>query len=103
MLTEAYIEALLVDEELADLVWEAWDAGVITDHLAAMPRQLFSQLVYREVVTARRAIAVVLDDCQIIVGRGERNFRIVLSGPPPAISIPPQNTTAIYSALECPL
>jgi len=27
MLTEAYIEALLVDEELADLVWEAWDAG----------------------------------------------------------------------------
>ncbi len=24
MLTEAYIEALLVDEELADLVWEAW-------------------------------------------------------------------------------
>ena len=27
MLTELYIEALLVDEELADLVWEAWDAG----------------------------------------------------------------------------
>jgi len=24
MLTEAYIDALLVDEELADLVWEAW-------------------------------------------------------------------------------
>ncbi len=29
MLTEIYIEALLVDEELADQVWEAWDAGVI--------------------------------------------------------------------------
>ena len=28
------IEALLVDEELADLVWEAWDAGIITDELA---------------------------------------------------------------------
>jgi hypothetical protein len=27
MLTEANIEALLVDEELADLVWEAWEAG----------------------------------------------------------------------------
>ena len=26
MLTEIYIEALLVDEELADQVWEAWDA-----------------------------------------------------------------------------
>jgi len=29
MLTEIYIEALLVDEELADQVWEAWDAGEI--------------------------------------------------------------------------
>jgi len=27
MLTEIYIEALLIDEELADQVWEAWDAG----------------------------------------------------------------------------
>lgn len=27
MLTEMYIEALLVDEELADQVWEAWDKG----------------------------------------------------------------------------
>ena len=33
MLTEAYIEALLVDEELADQVWEAWDAGVIDNEL----------------------------------------------------------------------
>ena len=36
MLIEIYIEALLVDEELADQVWEAWDAGVITDGLAAV-------------------------------------------------------------------
>ena len=35
MLTEIYIEALLVDEELADQVWEMWNAGVITDDLAA--------------------------------------------------------------------
>ena len=31
MLTEIYIEALLVDEELADQVWEAWDKGEIDD------------------------------------------------------------------------
>ncbi len=31
MITEIYIEALLVDEELADQVWEAWDAGEIDD------------------------------------------------------------------------
>ena len=31
MLTAIYIEALLVDEELADQVWEAWDAGLIND------------------------------------------------------------------------
>ena len=35
MLTELYIEALLVDEELADLVSEAWDVGIIPDELAA--------------------------------------------------------------------
>ena len=31
MLCEAYIEALLVDEELADQVWEAWDKGEIDE------------------------------------------------------------------------
>ncbi len=31
MLTEIYIEALLVDKEQADQVWEAWDAGEIDD------------------------------------------------------------------------
>ena len=34
MLTEIYIEALLVDEELADLVWEDWDKGEIDDELS---------------------------------------------------------------------
>ncbi len=29
MLAESYIEALLVDEELADQVWEAWEKGEI--------------------------------------------------------------------------
>ncbi len=31
MLTEIYIEALLVDEGLADQVWDAWDAREIDD------------------------------------------------------------------------
>jgi len=34
MLADIYIEALLVDEELADQVWEAWYAGRISDALA---------------------------------------------------------------------
>ena len=33
MLTETYIEALLVDEDLADQVLEAWDSGVIGKQL----------------------------------------------------------------------
>ena len=35
MLTEIYIEALLVDEELPDEVWKLWDQGLISDELAA--------------------------------------------------------------------
>ena len=35
MLTRLYVEALLVDSDLADQVWELWNAGVITDELAA--------------------------------------------------------------------
>ena len=34
MLIELYIEALLVDEDLADAVWELWDSGVIDNELA---------------------------------------------------------------------
>ena len=35
MLTRLYVEALLNDPDLADQVWELWNAGVITDDLAA--------------------------------------------------------------------
>ena len=35
MLTEIYTEALLVNEDLADQVWELWHAGIIPDDLAA--------------------------------------------------------------------
>lgn len=34
MLTEAYIEALLVNEEIADRVWGLWQSGTIDDQLA---------------------------------------------------------------------
>ncbi len=34
MLPEIYIDALLVDEELADQVWEARDKGEIDDQVA---------------------------------------------------------------------
>ena len=36
MLTEIYIEAPLVDEELPDQVWEAWYAGEIDDLTACI-------------------------------------------------------------------
>ena len=36
MLTELYIEAMLVDEDLADQVWGKWNAGLIDDELAAV-------------------------------------------------------------------
>ena len=35
MLTEIYIEALLVDDELADQVWEVWDKGEISEFISA--------------------------------------------------------------------
>ena len=35
MLTATYIEALLINKDLADQVWEAWDKGEIGD-LAAL-------------------------------------------------------------------
>ena len=34
MFARLYIEALLVNEELANMVWELWNTGVITNNLA---------------------------------------------------------------------
>ncbi len=42
MLAEIYIEALLIDEELADQVWEAWDAGQIDDANACIAWMLIA-------------------------------------------------------------
>ncbi len=52
MLTEIYIEALLVDEEMADQVWEAWDAGEIDDQIACIAWAL---MVDRPVYTQERS------------------------------------------------
>ncbi len=42
MLTEIYIEALLVDEELADQVWEAWHEGETDDETASIAWSLIA-------------------------------------------------------------
>ena len=42
MLTEAYIDALLVDQELADQVWELWEQREIDDQVA-----MFASLTLR--------------------------------------------------------
>jgi len=42
MLTEIYIEALLVDEKLADQVWEAWDAAELDDETACIAWSLIA-------------------------------------------------------------
>lgn len=36
MLTRAYIEALLVDPEAADRIWESWSSGDVPDEVAAL-------------------------------------------------------------------
>ncbi len=44
MLTEIYIEALLVDAGLADQVWEAWDEGKADDETACIAWMLIAML-----------------------------------------------------------
>ncbi len=42
MLTEIYISALLVDENLADQVWEAWHSGEADEETARIARMLIA-------------------------------------------------------------
>ena len=44
MLTAIYIDALLVDTELADQVWEAWDKGEIDDQVVWLAWWLITNL-----------------------------------------------------------
>lgn len=45
MFTDIYIEALLVDEEAADQVWEAWDARTLNDGAACIAWMLIAGLI----------------------------------------------------------
>jgi len=47
MLAEIYIQALMVDEELADQVWGAWIAEKLTDGAARIAWLLIADLVSR--------------------------------------------------------
>ena len=47
MLTELYIESLLVNEELADQVWETWDKGKIDDAIACIAWMLIAGVCSR--------------------------------------------------------
>ncbi len=44
MLTEIYIEALLVDKELADQVWEVWNTGEADNQTAYIACLLIAML-----------------------------------------------------------
>ncbi len=46
MLTEIYIEALLVDEELAGQVWDAWNAGEADDETVCIAWLLIAGFVF---------------------------------------------------------
>ena len=54
MLTEIYIEALLVNEDLADQVWEAWDKGEIDDCAAYFAWLLISVSSLEKSIEIRR-------------------------------------------------
>jgi hypothetical protein len=43
MLCQAYVEALLVDEQLADQVWELWHDGATDDETAYIAWMLIAQ------------------------------------------------------------
>ncbi len=42
MLSEIYVEALLVNEDLADQVWEAWDSKLASDECAFLAWMLIA-------------------------------------------------------------
>ena len=45
MLTDSYIEALLVDEGLADQVWAAWYKGLADDETVCIAWTLIAMLL----------------------------------------------------------
>jgi hypothetical protein len=47
MLADLYIEALLINEKVADQVWQAWNAENLTDGAACIAWLLVAGLVSR--------------------------------------------------------
>ena len=58
MLTEIYIEALLVDEETADQVWDLWNVGVIPNDLAAWAWLRIATRVQANCFATRKSIFI---------------------------------------------
>ena len=58
MLTEIYIEALLVNEELADEVWKAWAKGKIDDQIVWLAWILISFQNSDQPMEARRQLSL---------------------------------------------
>ena len=52
MLTENYIEALPVNEELADQVWEVWNTGEISDSSVCLAWWLIARFMSIEAIGA---------------------------------------------------
>ena len=50
MLTEIYIEALLVDAELADQVWQLWRDGQADDQTACIAWMLIAGVIAAEII-----------------------------------------------------
>jgi hypothetical protein len=53
MLADLYIEALLVDPDLADQVWELWNANEITDEVAQCAWWLIALVIVRSSTQSR--------------------------------------------------
>ncbi len=60
MLTEIYIEALLVDEDLADQVWEAWDADETDDQMACLAWMLIAGAIAAEIILLWSGVPVLV-------------------------------------------
>ena len=58
MLTEIYIEALLVDEDLADRIWEAWYAGLIDDQAALIAWRVIAKSIHLSSISERRPMTI---------------------------------------------
>ncbi len=60
MLTLLCMEALLVDEKLADQVWEVWDSGKIDDQVACIAWWLIGGAIAAEIILLWSGLPVLV-------------------------------------------